>query len=203
MLRTIELRAILVDKITGQKSEVSKIVEYTFKPIRRSRAIRVTIRPGGICTVTAPIRVSEHVVHTFLIEKSGWILTKIAEQKLVKPPLKKADERKEYLLHKESARKIAEEKVRYFNQHYKFKWNKIAIRNQKTRWGSCSRKGNLNFSFKIALLPESLADYLVVHEVCHLGQFNHSDKFWKLVEQTIPDYKKRRNQLKRFGGSVT
>ena len=102
----------------------------------------------------------------------------------------------EYLKYKDLALKIATEKVEKWNLHYKFKYKKISVKNQKTRWGSCSKHGNLNFSYKIALLSEPLADYLVVHELCHLGEFNHSHKFWALVAQTIPDYQKVRRELK-------
>ncbi len=103
-----------------------------------------------------------------------------------------------YKANKETALKIATEKVEHFNQFYNFKYNKISIRNQKTRWGSCSKKGNLNFNFKIALLPNELADYLVVHEICHLGEFNHSENFWKLVSKQIPNYKVLRGELRGF-----
>ncbi|MCU0660293.1 MAG: M48 family metallopeptidase [Candidatus Pacebacteria bacterium] len=86
-----------------------------------------------------------------------------------------------------------------FNKVYKFKFNKVSIKNQKTRWGSCSKRGNLNFNYKIALLPEKLAEYVVVHELCHLGQFNHSQKFWNLVAKTMPDYLDIKEELKRSG----
>ena len=108
----------------------------------------------------------------------------------------KAERAREYASLKKDAFRIATEKVNYWNTFYNFKFNNISIKNQKTRWGSCSRNGNLNFNYKIALLPDKLADYLVVHEISHLGQFNHSAKFWALVEQTIPDYKNIRKELK-------
>ena len=85
-----------------------------------------------------------------------------------------------------------------FNQIYGFQYNKINIRNQKTRWGSCSKKGNLNFNYKIALLPEKYADYIVVHELCHLKEFNHSRSFWNLVARTIPDFRERKKRIKNI-----
>ncbi|MBP9822036.1 MAG: M48 family metallopeptidase [Candidatus Pacebacteria bacterium] len=104
--------------------------------------------------------------------------------------------RKEYLAHKESARKLVHERLEYFNQLYNFKYNKVAIRNQKTRWGSCSRRGNLNFSYRLALMEPRLADYIIVHELCHLKEFNHSQNFWDLVAQQFPDYRELRKRLK-------
>ncbi len=100
------------------------------------------------------------------------------------------------MAHKESARKLVHERLEYFNQLYNFKYNKVAIRNQKTRWGSCSRRGNLNFSYRLALMEPRLADYIIVHELCHLKEFNHSQNFWDLVAQQFPDYRELRKRLK-------
>ena len=99
---------------------------------------------------------------------------------------------------KSRAKKILKERLEYFNQFYQFEYNKIVIRNQKSRWGSCSSKGNLNFNYKVVLLPRRHADYIIVHELCHLKEFNHSKRFWALVEQTIPEYKNIVKQLKKL-----
>lgn len=103
---------------------------------------------------------------------------------------------KDYKIYKKKALEIVNERIVFFNQFYGYRWNNIVIRNQKTRWGSCSKKGNLNFNYKIALLPSEVADYIIVHELCHLGEFNHSENFWNLVAKTIPDYKEIRKNLK-------
>jgi len=102
----------------------------------------------------------------------------------------------QYLSYKLKAKEIVNDRLIYFNQFYGYKWNNIVIRNQKTRWGSCSKKANLNFNYKIALLAPELSDYIIVHELCHLGEFNHSRNFWTLVEKTIPNHKIIRNKLK-------
>lgn len=104
--------------------------------------------------------------------------------------------RRDYLARKEDARKIVTEKIAHFNQYYQFRVGRVSIKNQKSRWGSCSKKGNLNFNYRIVFLPEKLADYIVVHELCHLGQFNHSKKFWDLVSETLPNYQELRKQLR-------
>ena len=109
--------------------------------------------------------------------------------------------RRHYLKHKELARVLVKAKLEHFNQHYGFKYNRISIRNQRSRWGSCSKQGNLNFNYRIIFLPPALADYLIVHELCHLQEFNHSRAFWALVTQTIPHYQTVRRELKNTGAN--
>ena len=95
-----------------------------------------------------------------------------------------------------TARALAHARLSHFNQYYGFSYSRVFIRNQKTRWGACSAKGNLGFNYRIAFLPPELADYVIVHELCHLGQFNHSRAFWELVEQQIPNHKELRHELR-------
>lgn len=99
---------------------------------------------------------------------------------------------------RELARIFVENRLSYFNKFYKFEINRIAIKNTRRRWGSCSSKKNLNFNYKIIYLKPELADYLIVHELCHLGQMNHSKKFWVLVSKTIPNYAKINKELKKI-----
>ena len=106
--------------------------------------------------------------------------------------------REQYLRYKESARGLVLAKVAHYAARYRVKPRRIFIKNSKTRWGSCSKNGNLNFHYKIALLPEHLANYLVVHEVCHLAEFNHSPTFWALVAREIPDYKIMRKEIRNI-----
>lgn len=96
--------------------------------------------------------------------------------------------KKAYQTHKEVARELVHRKLVEFNKHYQFSYKKVAIRNQRSRWGSCSKQGNLNFNYRIALLPEMLQDYIIVHELCHLRAFNHSKTFWALVAETVPNH---------------
>ena len=78
--------------------------------------------------------------------------------------------------------------------------NRIVIRNQKTRWGRCSSKRNLNFNWRLVMAPQEILDYIVVHELCHLAYLDHSRQFWQLVEVILPDYMQRRNWLRVNGG---
>jgi len=111
----------------------------------------------------------------------------------------RVNSREMYLAYKSQAEKLVRGKVGRFNGFYKFEFHRISIRNQKTRWGSCSSRGNLNFNYKIIFLPDQMADYIVAHELCHLKEMNHSRRFWDLVARTIPDYKIIKKDLRRKG----
>ncbi|MBX9906554.1 M48 family metallopeptidase [Patescibacteria group bacterium] len=104
---------------------------------------------------------------------------------------------KHYLAHKESARTLVHERLSALNAFYNFAYNKVAIRDQKSRWGSCSTKKNLNFNYRIQFLPVHLIDYIVAHELCHLEEFNHGENFWKLVEKAIPRYRECQAELRK------
>lgn len=107
-------------------------------------------------------------------------------------------DRPHYLKHKKEARRIILEKVEAINQIYQFPYKKIFIKNQRTRWGSCSSLKNLNFNFKIAFLPEAFLNYVIAHELCHLKEMNHSVRFWALVAQTVPNYRAIRRDLRKM-----
>lgn len=177
----------------------NKNIEYTVKTSDRARHMRLEIYPEGICVVTVPRKFDHNLIDKFLIAKSSWIEQKIdylSKIKFSPGLLPKNLSRRDYLRHKETARVLVKDRLKYFNQFYNLKWGRVSIRDSKSRWGSCSKRSNLNFSYKLALLPQELADYVIVHELCHLQEFNHSQKFWQLVSQTIPDWKQRRKQLK-------
>jgi len=97
--------------------------------------------------------------------------------------------KKHYAEHKEAARALVHAKLEHYNQFYNLTYNRVAIRNTRSRWGSCSSKKNLNFNYRILLLEPKLQDYLIVHELCHLQEMNHAPQFWALVAQQVPDYK--------------
>lgn len=94
---------------------------------------------------------------------------------------------------------LIEHRIDAYNKHYQFDFNDIKLKRMKSRWGSCSRKKNLNFNTKLALLPMHLIDYVIVHELCHLAEFNHSHAFWALVAQTMPNWKVLRKELRALG----
>lgn len=105
---------------------------------------------------------------------------------------------KHYLAHKEAAREVITQRLVYWNQFYGFSYNRVAIRNQRRCWGSCTSLRNLNFSYRILFLPSHLQDYIVVHELCHLQELNHGSNFWMLVAQQIPEYKSHIQELREI-----
>lgn len=106
--------------------------------------------------------------------------------------------RKQYIKHKEDARRLVHARLGYFNTFYGHSYKKVFIKNHKSRWGSCSKVGNLNFNYKILFLPQVFSDYIIVHELCHLQEFNHSPAFWALVAKTIPNHRTVRAQLRQL-----
>lgn len=172
-------------------------VAYTLRSSRRARRLRLSVYCDGSVTVTAPFSFKESAVEQFIREKAKWLLGKISFFRRLGFKPRRSFGRRDYAKYKEAARRLAGERVAHFNRLYGFSFNRINIKNQKSRWGSCSKKGNLNFNYKIALLPPALADYIVVHELCHLGEFNHSRRFWDLVARAVPDYARLRWELPR------
>ena len=171
-------------------------IEYTLKKSRRARRMRMTVYCDGALVVTAPVGLSQSAIESFVSRQSKWILDRLERFKPFRPRVSARDAKKAFATHKSQALEIAKERIEHFNRLYNFSFKNINIRNQKTRWGSCSRRGNLSFNYKIVLLEQHQRDYIIVHELCHLREFNHSPKFWALVAQTVPNYKEIRKGLK-------
>jgi predicted metal-dependent hydrolase len=102
-------------------------------------------------------------------------------------------------LYREIAKRFLSQRTKYFADILKVNPNRITIKEQKSVWGSCSSKSNINYNWKIIMAPAKIVDYLVVHELCHLIHPNHSEAYWKQVEQVLPDYKERKSWLKEKG----
>jgi predicted metal-dependent hydrolase len=171
---------------------------YTLREHPRARRINITVRRDGTVWVTKPKRVSMREVEGF-VEKCGeWIVR--TQEKFSRLPKTSRIEpsRKEYEKYKKIARRYIAGRISHFNSLYRVRFSNITIRNQRSRWGSCSRRGTLSFNYRIVFLPEHLADYIVVHELCHLKEMNHSKRFWALVSETIPDHPACRRELRRL-----
>jgi predicted metal-dependent hydrolase len=174
---------------------MSAAIQYTLRRNARSRSVRISIHGRDEIVVSAPRQVSESFIERFVASRRGWIERKLNELKDLPDHLFIKSSKKDLAKYKAAALKLAKDRIEHFNYSYGFSFKKISIRNQKTRWGSCSKSGTISFNYKIVLLPAKLADYIIVHELCHLGEMNHSRKFWTLVARTIPDYVNLRKEL--------
>jgi hypothetical protein len=173
--------------------------KVVFKRNKKSKGVKITLKNKGIFLVSYPWFVSQRRAEKFFLESEEWALRSLRSLKNTKySSLLSWGERKDYLKNKERARALVEERLKELNQIYNFSFNKIAIRDQQTRWGSCSSNRNLNFNYRVLFLPDELVDYLIVHELCHLQEMNHSRNFWELVERGIPGYRKLSRKLKRL-----
>ncbi|MFH0950889.1 MAG: SprT family zinc-dependent metalloprotease [bacterium] len=172
-------------------------LDYIVRTNKRAKRLSLTIYPDGRLAITVPRGYAHSPrIEALVKSKMAWILKQ--RQRLAnRQPLVK-NTRANFLQYKEQARSLIKDRLSHYNQLYKFKVRGFAIRNQQTRWGSCSGKSQLNFNYRLVFLPTDLVDYIIVHELCHLSEMNHSSKFWHLVEQTVPDHKLRRRQLKKF-----
>ena len=185
--------------IQSLKCNEAKTINYTIRKSNKAKRIGITVYNDGKVVLVVPWLFSRRRAEKFLKEKSDWVLKKIeASQRRpegkILPSVKNS--RADYLKNKKEVARLIKLRLEYFNRVYNFKYNRISIRNQKTRWGSCSDKGNLNFNYRMIYLSGEMFDYVVVHELCHLRQMNHSSKFWDLVAITIEDYLKIRKELK-------
>ena len=174
----------------------------TYEIIKSSRkTIAVEVRQDGSVLVRAPRNCPQSRIDTFLKEKQAWVLAKVEEQKekeadsMKIQPLSEAEQR----LYRDKAREIFEQKVSYYAQMMGVSYGRIAIRDQKTRWGSRSGEGNLNFNWRLIFAPAGVLDYVVVHELAHRKEMNHSPRFWRVVEDTMPEYRKYQKWLKENG----
>lgn len=170
------------------------IITVVLWPVARAKQLRITVASKDSVTVTGPRRVSYKTLERFFIERSAWVLQQLQHFE-ARPSKSLALPQDVYKKKKPAAQKLADKKLSQWNALYQLSWQRVTIRNQKTRWGSCSSRGNLSFHARIIDLPEALQDYLIVHELCHLQEMNHGPRFWKLVSRGIPEAKHLKKKL--------
>ena len=163
---------------------------------RKTMAMRV--EADGKIVVRAPYRMPAELADRFVESHREWILKQQQTSKIL-DKLKHIYTEEEKKRYREEAKKVLGAKCRFFAEKMQVDYGRITIREQKTRWGSCSGAGNLNFNWKLVLMPEEIQDYLVVHELAHRREMNHGKQFWALVAAEIPDYKGRRDWLRLHG----
>lgn len=177
---------------------MSEEFSYEIKVSGRIKNMRLSVHPDGKIIVSKPPLVPQILVTRFVKKHEAWILKKLDHIKKHPAPLLGKLTVRDYKAHKELARALVTERTQFYASKYGFSFGTIRIGNQKGRWGSCSKRGNLNFNYKIVFLPKELQDYIIIHEVCHLKEHNHSARFWSLVTKECPDWKTHRKSLKRY-----
>lgn len=175
--------------------------------IRSNRkTVAIQVNSDLSVTVRAPYSASEKDIEEILKKKEAWISRHIEKIKKTKERFEAESTekltREKVIALAEEALKVIPARVEYFAKVIGVTYGKITIRNQKTRWGSCSSKGNLNFNCLLMLAPPEVLDYVVVHELCHRKQMNHSKAFWLEVEKVLPNYKEVRKWLKEEGSQM-
>ena len=174
---------------------------FPYRLIRSNRkTLAIQVSASGQVTVRAPRTMSDTTIENFLTQKESWILKHLshaASEPVPSPgenrPL--SDFRRSYYM--ESARKIFKRKTAAYAKKMSVTYGRITIREQKTRWGSCTPKtGRIRLNLQLAGYPEVCLEYILVHELAHLRIPNHSPAFWKLVEEYIPNWKEIRRQLR-------
>jgi predicted metal-dependent hydrolase len=173
-----------------------KEVAVRFMVSRRAKRISIRVLPGGKVITTRPVWATEAAVLRFLASKREWIARAVG--KMSKKKVLAGSAAMGFKNNQRTAKAFVEEKVAKLNQVYGFMIGKIRVKDQASRWGSCSAKGNLNFNYRIVSLPDDLAEYVVVHELCHIKELNHSRAFWDLVALTVPDHRARRKELRNI-----
>ena len=171
-----------------------------YKIIRSSRkTIALQILPDGEVILRCPKRMRSEEIKKFADSKSPWLEKHLANRT---PQQVEKFTQKEIETLRQQARQLITERVRYYAPRIGVTYQNISIRAQRTRWGSCSSKGNLSFNCLLALVPPEVLDYVVVHELCHRIEMNHSILFWNAVAAILPDYAIHRKWLKDNGSGL-
>jgi len=178
-------------------------IKYFLRKSKRVKNIKIEIKKSGEVFLIIPKLVPNFLAESFFKKKSSWVIKKLGvvgggeattNSKRKMPSLSQKD----FLKYKNDAEILIRERVEFFAKQGDFAYGKITIKNNKTNWGSCSSKGNLNFNYRLIFLKPKERDYIVVHELCHLKEMNHSKKFWAEVEKKIPNYKELRKNIKNI-----
>ena len=173
--------------------------------VSNRRNISLQITADKDIVIRIPAWLPEYKLKSFISEKKDWIIS--TYNSIPEPKELSIREHNQLKALEKRYRKAAAEyipgRVAYFSQFTGGTYDKVVIRDQKTRWGSCSSNKTLSFNYRLMLAPPQILDYVVVHELCHLTHMNHSADFWALVESVLPDYRERRKWLKEHGSELT
>lgn len=173
----------------------------SYRLVRSARkTLSIQITPVGEVIVRCPKRCPQREVEAFVKSKQSWIEKHLTAIAAAPQPIPLTAEQLQALA--KDAAQVLPERVARFAALAGVSYGRITIRSQHTRWGSCSAKGNLNFNCLLMLTPPEVRDYVVIHELCHRKELNHSASFWAEVERMCPDYRIHRKWLKDNGASI-
>ncbi len=199
----------LKDNHTMKNTNTMRDNHMNIEIIRSARkTIALEITRDLRVLVRAPYRLPDKDIHRLLEAKASWLEK---HMKLMKERIKTEEQQKQSITKftLEEIRQLANraltaipERVAYYAPIVGVQYGRITIRNQVSRWGSCSGKGNLNFNCLLMLTPPDVIDYVVVHELCHRKELNHSKKFWGEVARVLPDYEAPKKWLKNNGSAI-
>ncbi len=176
-----------------------------YEVIRSKRkSLGLEVKPDGRVIVRAPRWVPDLALRQFVQRNRDWILARQrqAQRWQQEHPRPEALSEEELAQLVKQARRRFGERAAYFAPRVGVDYARIAIRKQRSKWGSCSSKGNLNFNCLLMLAPEEVLDYVVVHELCHRLEMNHSPRFWAQVKRVLPDYEQSRRWLRQNGAEL-
>lgn len=180
--------------------QVAQEIPYTIIHSNR-KTMAIQVKKDGQVVVRCPVWVSDKKACRFLQEHKNWVKQQYekVQERLRNQVVYTPEQVKGF---REAARKLLTEKSAAWAERMGVDFGRISIREQATRWGSCSGKGNLNYNWKLILLPDEIIDYVVVHELAHRKEMNHSRRFWDIVEQELPDYRQRRKVLRLYEDKI-
>lgn len=164
------------------------------------RSLTVRLKEDGTVLVRAPLLSTRWEIERFLRKHADWIETR--REKLRERPAAEKLSREELEDLKKRGRKLFPARVAFYAPLAGVKPGRVAVRSQRSKWGSCSAKGNLNFNCLLLLAPPEALDYVVVHELCHLKEMNHSPRFWAEVKRVLPEAERWRRWLRQNGSSL-
>lgn len=162
---------------------------------KKRKTLSLEVRKPGVLTVRAPEKMPEATIFKFINEKQDWIsgALKAVESRAERHPEPTSEEIKEL---KQKARDYLPKAVEYYGNLMGLRPTSLKITSAKGRFGSCSGKNGICFSYRLMMYPKEAIDYVVVHELAHIKHHDHSPRFWGLVANYMPDYKERRKLLK-------
>ena len=164
------------------------------------RTLSLELKADGTVLVRAPLRTGTARIRRFVELHRDWIAKQLARRAAM-PTVEKLSE-DELAALKARAKPVFTERTAHFAPLVGVRCGRVSVRSQRTKWGSCSSQGNLNFNCLLLLAPPEVLDYVVVHELCHRLEMNHSPRFWQQVERVLPGYAESRAWLRRHGGEL-